>query len=69
MKPLIVSLLGDEREDDATALFPSVLGNLDGEGRQIDDFERTLTCHGINICPHWIHNAFALTPNRNNKNL
>ena len=33
-----VSLLGEE---DAT----------DGKGRQIDDYERTLT--GINVCPHW----------------
>ena len=39
-------MLGVEREEDATALFSSVLGNLDGEGRQIDDYERTLT--GIN---------------------
>jgi hypothetical protein len=35
MKPLVadrlVSLLGVEREEDATALFSSVLGNLDGE--------------------------------------
>jgi hypothetical protein len=28
---LVVSLLGVEREEDATALFSSVLGNLDGE--------------------------------------
>ena len=54
MKPvvavkLLVTLLGIEREDDATALFSSILGNLDGEGRQIDD-----------ICPHWIHDVFAL---------
>ena len=58
MKPvaadkLLVSLLGIEREDDATALFSSILRNLDGEGRQIDDYEQTLTA--INICPHWIH--------------
>ena len=46
-----VSLLGVEREEDATALFSSVLGNLDGKGRQIDDYERTLT--GISVCPHW----------------
>ena len=36
MKPLVadkllVSLLGVEREEDATALFSSVLENLDGE--------------------------------------
>ena len=29
---LMASLLGVEREDDATTLFSSVLGNLDGEG-------------------------------------
>ena len=63
MKPvaadkLLVSLLGIEQEDDATALFPSILGNLDGEGRQIDGYERTLTA--INICPHWIHDVFTL---------
>ena len=52
MKPviavkLLVSLLRVEREDDATALFSSILGNLDGEGRQIDDYETA-----IDICPH-----------------
>ena len=52
MKNLVVtvSLLGVEREEDATALFSSVLGNLDGKGRQIDDYERTLT--RISVCPH-----------------
>jgi hypothetical protein len=54
MKPLVagksvVSLLGVEREEDATALFSYVLGNLVGERRQIDDCEKTLT--GINVCP------------------
>ena len=38
MKPLVadklvVSLLGVEREEDATTLFSSALGKLDGEGR------------------------------------
>ena len=71
MKPvaadkLLVSLMGIEREDDATALFSSILGNLDGEGRQKDDYEQTLTA--INICPHWIHDVFTLKPNRNDKN-
>ena len=46
MKPavtekLVASLLGVEREEDATALFPSVLGNQDGEGGGIYDCERT----------------------------
>ena len=46
MKPLladklVVSLLGVERDEDATAMFSSVLENLDGEGRQINDCERT----------------------------
>ena len=46
MKPLladklVVSMLGVERDEDAIALFSSVLGNLDGEGRQIDDCEST----------------------------
>ena len=68
MKPviavkLLVSLLRVEREDDATALFSSILGNLDGEGRQIDDYETA-----IDICPHWIHDVFTLKPNRNDKN-
>ena len=36
-----VSLLGVEREEDAT----------DGKGRQIDDYDRTLT--GIKVCPEW----------------
>ena len=49
-------------------LFSSVLPvrNLDGEGRQIDDYERTLTA--INIRPHRIHDVFTLKPNRNDKN-
>ena len=47
MKPsledkLVVSLLGVKRDEDATALLFSVLWNLDGEGRRIDDCERTL---------------------------
>ena len=70
MKPLVadklVMSLGIEREEDATALFSSVLGNPDGEGREIYDCERTLT--GINVCPHWIHDASTVIPNRNNKN-
>ena len=37
---------GVEREDDATALFSSVLENLDGEGHQIEDCET-----GIEVCP------------------
>ena len=46
MKPVVVDkllLLGElnERKEDDTTLFSSVLGNLDGEGRQIDDCERT----------------------------
>ena len=70
MKPvaadkLLVSLMGIEREDDATTLFSSILRNLDG-GRQMDDYERILTA--INICPHWIHDVFTLKPNRNDKN-
>ena len=31
----VVSLLGVEQEEDATALFSSVLGNQDGEGGEI----------------------------------
>ena len=48
-------MLGVERKEDAKALFPFVLRNLDGEERQIDDYEMTLT--GINVCPHWIHDT------------
>ena len=36
-----MSLLGVEREEDATALLSFVLRNLDGEERQIDDYEKT----------------------------
>ena len=55
MKPvaadkLPVSLLGIEQEDDATTLFSSILGNLDGEGRQIHDYETA-----IDIGLLWIH--------------
>ena len=49
-----------EREDDATALFSSVPGNLDGEGLQIEDCERTFT--GINVCPHWSAMFSTITP-------
>ena len=68
MKPaaadkLLVSLLGIERKDDATALFSSILGSLDGEGQQIDDYETA-----IDIRPFRIHDVFTLTPNRNDKN-
>ena len=59
----MASLLGIE---DATALFSSVLGNLDREGCEIYDCERTFT--GINVCPHCIYDVFRVTPNRNNKN-
>ena len=46
MKPVLVDkllLLGElnERKEDDTTFFSSVLGNLDGEGRQIDEGERT----------------------------
>jgi len=47
MKPLVVDKLVlslgelNEREEDATTLSSSVLGNMDGEGRQIDDCKRT----------------------------
>ena len=36
-------MLGVKREEDATvtALFSFVLRNLDGEGRQIDDYEKS----------------------------
>ena len=47
-------MLGVERKEDAKALFPFVLRNLDEE-RQIDDYEKTLT--GINVCPDWIHDT------------
>ena len=57
---------GVEREDDATALFSSVLGNLDGEGHQIEDCERTFT--GINVCPHWSATFSTMIPKRDNKN-
>ena len=74
MKPvaadkLLVSLMGIEREDDATALFSFLFWgtwmekDADGEGRQIDDYETA-----IDICPHWIHDVFTLKPNRNDKN-
>ena len=71
MKPpvedkLVISLLGFEREEDTTALILSVLRNVDGEGHEIYDCERTLT--GINACPHWIHDVSTITPNRNIKN-
>ena len=46
MRPLVadilmVSLLGVEREEGATALLSSVLGNQDEEGRETYDCERT----------------------------
>ena len=37
----MVSLLGVEREEGATALLSSVLGNQDEEGRETYDCERT----------------------------
>ena len=64
----MVSLLGDEREEDATALFSFVLRNLDREGRQIDDYDSEKNLTGINVCPHWIHDIFTITPKGNNKN-
>ena len=36
---LVVSLVGIERKEYATALFSSILKNLDGEGRKIYDCE------------------------------
>ena len=60
---LLVSLLGIERKNDATTLFSSILGNLDGERRQINDYETA-----IDIGPLWIPDVFTLTPNRNDKN-
>ena len=41
-----VSLLGElnKSEEDTTRLSSSVLGNLDGEGRPIDDCKRTHVC-------------------------
>ena len=43
-------------------LFSSVLGNLDGEGHQIEDCET-----GIEVCP-WSATFSTRTPKRNNKN-
>ena len=65
----VVSLLGVEQEEDATALFSSVLGNQDGEGGEIYDCERAHWYHRINVCPHWICDVSSDLPsNRNNKN-
>ena len=47
MKPLVADKLGvslgelNKSEEDATRLSSSVLGNLDGEGRPIDDCKKT----------------------------
>ena len=61
---LVVSLVGVERKEYATALFPSFLENLDGEGHKYM-IVRTFT--GINVCSHWIRDDFTVTPIRNRK--
>ena len=62
MKPvvadkLMVLLLSNKR----TMLHVSHLGNLDGEGHQIEDCET-----GIEVCP-WSATFSTITPKRNNK--
>ena len=56
---------GVEQKEDATASFPFVLRNLNGEERQIDDYEKTYWYQHL---PTMIHYVFTIKLIRNNKN-
>ena len=59
-----MQLLGVEREEDATALFPLFWGTWKEEAEEIV-MKRGLTSN--KVCPHWILDVSAITQNRNNK--
>ena len=58
---LVVSLLGElnQWEEDATTLCSSVLGNLDGEGRQTDECKTTHWYHCVSKSAHITRNLAA----------
>ena len=58
---LVVSLLGElnQWEEDARTLCSSVLGNLDGEGRQTDECKTTHWYHCVSKSAHITRNLAA----------
>ena len=63
---LVVSLLGEsllgelnQWEEDATTLCSSVLGNLNGEGRQTDECKTTHWYHCVSKSAHITRNLAA----------